>query len=293
MRIAIIITVFNRIAKTLACFESLRNSLVNHSDVQIKIFLTDDGSTDGTKEQILASFSHLDIKILPGNGQLYWNGGMNNSWREAIREGGFDGYLWLNNDSIILSNLWDEILAADAYSIETYGKGGIYVGSTYNADKSTLTYGGFNFVNKWTLLDEFLIPNGRFQNCQAAHGNITYVSNNVVESEGVFCDEYIHSGGDHDYSYLAFKHNFPVFILRDYVGICENDHIDESGSDFTKLSFQERKKYLNSPLGYNLKNTLLFQKRCFPYRYIPVLLAGYSKLFFPKVYFRLLKSIRK
>jgi len=293
MRIAIIITVFNRIAKTLACFESLRKSLVNHSNVQIKVFLTDDGSTDGTKEQVLTSFPDLNIKILPGSGQLYWNGGMNNSWREAIKEGGFDGYLWLNNDSIILPNLWDEILTADAYSNQQYGKGGIYVGSTYNAERTSLTYGGFNFVNKWTLLDEFLIPNGEFQNCQAAHGNITYVSNNVVESEGVFCDDYIHSGGDHDYSYLAYKHNFPVFILRDYVGICENDHIDESGSDFTKLDFKARKNYLHSPLGYNLRNTLLFQKRCFPHRYIPVWLAGYSKLYFPKIYFKLLRTLRK
>ncbi|GAA4141996.1 hypothetical protein GCM10022216_22490 [Sphingobacterium kyonggiense] len=293
MNIAILITVFNRVEKTLACFTSLRYSLKNSKDVHIKVFLTDDGSTDGTKEKVLTSFPDLDIEILPGSGQLFWNGGMINSWREAVKEGDFDGYLWLNNDSIILPNLWEELIAADKYSKSQFGKGGIYVGSTYNLSKTNISYGGFNFINKWTLKDEFVIPNGEFQACEAAHGNITYVSNDVVKTEGVFYEGYIHSGGDHDYSYLAHKHGYPVFILRDYVGICENDHKENYGSDFKSLSMKERFKYLKSPLGYNLKNTLIFQRRCFPYRYIPVLIAGYFKALFPNLSFFIYRQLRK
>lgn len=293
MKIAILLTVFNRIEKTLSCFRSLLAVESPKSPFFYKIFLTDDGSSDGTTSKIRNEFPDLDIEILQGNGQLFWNGGMNNSWRAAIKEGGYDGYLWLNNDSIILPNLWIELTAADQYSKAKYGKGGIYVGSTYNSNKTGLSYGGFNFINKWTLKDQFLIPNGDFQNCQAAHGNITYISDNVVKSEGVFCDEYVHSGGDHDYSYLAHKHGFPVFILRDYVGVCENDHYKGSAVVFQEMNLKQRIKFLKSPLGYNLNNTLLFQKRCFPHRYIPVYLAGYMRAIFPKGYYKMLKMLRK
>ncbi|ATL43854.1 glycosyltransferase [Elizabethkingia sp. HX WHF] len=293
MRIAVLITVFNRIEKTLLCLKSLFDADNTELGIDFKIFITDDGSTDGTAGKIKESFPSENIEILQGSGQLYWNGGMNNSWKAAIAEGGFDGYLWLNNDSIILSNLWKELKAADEYSKKQFGKGGIYVGSTYNKEKTGLSYGGFNFVSKWTLKDIFLIPNGSFQNCEAAHGNITYVSHDVVEKEGVFCDQYIHSGGDHDYSYLAHKHGFPVFILREYVGVCENDHTEKNGSDFTDLPLKERLKYMNSPLGYNFHNTLLFQKRCFPHRYLPVLISGYSRVLFPRFYYSIYNWLRK
>ncbi|UIR56007.1 glycosyltransferase [Sphingobacterium sp. SRCM116780] len=290
--IAVLITVFNRIDKTLICLKSLFDADKTGLDLSFKIFLTDDGSTDGTREQLMQHFPQENIEILQGSGQLFWNGGMINSWKAAIQEGGFDGYLWLNNDSIIYPNLWKELTAADEYSYKTFGQGGIYVGSTHNKEKTGLSYGGFNFISKWTLKDKFLIPDGTFQNCQAAHGNITYVSHNVVTKEGVFTDQYIHSGGDHDYSYLAYKHGFPVFILRAYVGRCENDH-KGSAVEFKKLPLKERLKYLKSPLGFNLHNTLLFQKRCFPYRYPFVWIAGYAKALAPKTFFFIYQKLRK
>lgn len=116
MRIAVLITVFNRIEKTLQCLKSLFEADKAGLEIDFKIFITDDGSTDGTAEKIKEIFPLENIEILQGSGQLYWNGGMNNSWKAAIAEGGFDGYLWLNNDSIILSNLWKELKAADEYS---------------------------------------------------------------------------------------------------------------------------------------------------------------------------------
>ncbi|MDF2514762.1 MAG: glycosyltransferase family 2 protein [Sphingobacterium sp.] len=291
--VAVLMTVFNRIEKTILCLRSLFNAPFQGTELSYTVFLTDDGSTDGTTAKIKAEFPAADIEILPGNGQLFWNGGMNNSWRAAITRGGFVGYLWLNNDCIVLPNLWDELIGANEYSIKKFGKGGIYVGSTYNKEGTGLSYGGFNFVSKWTLKDEFLIPNGSFQKCQAAHGNITFVSHDVVAKEGIFCENYIHSGGDHDYSYRAYKHGHPVFILREYVGICENDHLKGDDTVFQELSLRERFRYLKSPLGYNLYNSLIFQQRCFPYRYVPVWLAGYTRALFPSFYYKVYRLLRR
>ena len=290
--IAVILTVHNRLDKTVACLNAVFNQREKYSFFNVDVFLTDDGSTDDTSKILRNRFSAKPLHILSGNGNLYWNGGMINSWKAAIEHGGYDGYLWLNNDTIVLPNLWNELEQADEYSRKQFGKGGIYVGSTKDPLTGEFTYGGFEFTNQWTLKDRFLHPNGHFQLCQCAHGNVTYISHDVVEKMGILCEQYLHGGGDHDYTYLAYKAGFPLIVLKDYVGICENDHQQGGSADFLSMSLKQRIKYLYSPLGFNLHNTLLLQKRCFPYRYPFVWLMGYLKAFFPKMYFKIYSQCR-
>ena len=290
--IAVILTVHNRLDKTVACLNAVFNQREKYSFFNVDVFLTDDGSTDDTSKILRNRFSAKPLHILSGNGNLYWNGGMINSWKAAIEHGGYDGYLWLNNDTIVLPNLWNELEQADEYSRKQFGKGGIYVGSTKDPLTGEFTYGGFEFTNQWTLKDRFLHPNGHFQLCQCAHGNVTYISHDVVEKMGILCEQYLHGGGDHDYTYLAYKAGFPLIVLKDYVGICENDHQQGGYADFLSMSLKQRLKYLYSPLGFNLHNTLLLQKRCFPYRYPFVWLMGYLKAFFPKMYFKIYSQCR-
>ena len=290
--IAVILTVHNRLDKTVACLNAVFNQREKYSFFNVDVFLTDDGSTDDTSKILRNRFSAKPLHILSGNGNLYWNGGMINSWKAAIEHGGYDGYLWLNNDTIVLPNLWNELEQADEYSRKQFGKGGIYVGSTKDPLTGEFTYGGFEFTNQWTLKDRFLHPNGHFQLYQCAHGNVTYISQDVVEKMGILCEQYLHGGGDHDYTYLAYKAGFPLIVLKDYVGICENDHQQGGYADFLSMSLKQRIKYLYSPLGFNLHNTLLLQKRCFPYRYPFVWLMGYLKAFFPKMYFKIYSQCR-
>jgi GT2 family glycosyltransferase len=293
MKIAVLLTVYNRVEKTIRCLDSLFRGVEGVKDVSLDIFITDDGSTDHTEEEIKRLFPHDYIYLLKGDGNLFWNGGMINSWKAALEKGGYDGYLWLNNDTEVFPNLWNELKEAERYSQSQFGQGGIYVGSTCDKGKTKLTYGGFNFTSKLSLKDEFVVPNGTFQNCQCAHGNVTYVSHNVVDRQGILCDKYSHGGGDHDYTYLAYKQGFPLFILRDFVGICENDHDPDRWKKFAAMSLRDRIKFMNSPIGYNLKNTLLFQKRCFPYRYIFVLFSGYMKALFPTSSLKLYRYLRR
>ena len=293
MKIAVLLTIYNRVEKTVRCLNSLFRSIGETDGISFDIFMTDDGSTDGTEEKIKSSLPKDNIYLLKGDGNLFWNGGMINSWKAALKKGGFDGYLWLNNDTEVLPNLWDELKEADRYSKSHYGQGGIYVGSTCDKEKTRFTYGGFIFTDKWILKDKFVIPNGTFQNCQCAHGNVTYVSQDIVDKQGILYDKYLHGGSDHDYTYCAFKRGLPVFVLRDFVGICENDHnVDKDRAEFFKMNLKDRINYLNSPMGFNLKNTLLFQKRCFPYRYPFVWFLGYMKAIFPKIFTRLYLYLR-
>ena len=119
-RIAILMTVHNRKAKTLRCLASLKETSTPWRDaVFLKVFLTDDGSTDGTAEAIRAEDYPFDVRILPGDGNLFWNGGMIQSWKAAIGEGGWDGYLWLNDDAVVLPAFWQDLLDAFSYARTT------------------------------------------------------------------------------------------------------------------------------------------------------------------------------
>lgn len=293
--IAVLVTVFNRKQKTLNCLESINRTISMASlKPKVCVFLTDDGSTDGTAKSIKERDYLFPIIILQGDGNLYWNGGMINSWNAALgSDENYDGFLWLNNDTIILPGFWDELQEANGYCHQKYGIGGIYVGSTCNNSRTKLSYGGFNYVNKITLKDEFVIPNSQFQECQCAHGNLTYVSNDVVEEMGIFTDEYIHSGGDHDYTYRAYKRGFHLIVLPSFVGVCENDHIKGVHESFLNMTLKERIASLKKPVGFNLHNTLVFQRRCFPYRYPFVWLACWLKILFPNVHKKIFQWLRK
>ena len=289
MRIAVLMTVHNRKAKTVRCLESLCETLLPHEGkFLVTVFLTDDGSTDGTAEAIQEKGFKIPVHLLQGDGNLFWNGGMINSWEAARKNDGWDGYLWLNDDIEVLPEFWDDLVYADDYSRKTFGKGGVYVGSTKDADTGSFTYGGFVYTNKLTLKDKFVYPDGKTcQECEAGHGNITYVSDEVVKSQGIFCKDYIHGGTDHDYTYLAHKAGFPVLVLPHYSAACKNDHPKDGGrKEFFELSLKDRLAALNDPRGLNLHNALLFSKRCFPWRYPIILATGYLKALFPRLYHR-------
>ena len=213
---------------------------------------------------------------------------MINSWKAALADGAYDGFLWLNNDTVVLPEFWEDLLKADAYSFKKYGKRGIYVGSTQDAKTGIFTYGGFVYTNKLTLKDNFMIPDGEsFQECEAGHGNITYVSSEVVKRMGIFSEKYHHGGSDHDYTYLAHKAGFPVLVLPHYSGECDNDHPKDGGrTEFFALPLKERVAALN------LHNTLLFNRRCFPWRYPIIMVTGYLKALLPRTYYFLYLRFR-
>src|SRR5574344_1109723 len=105
--IAAILTCHNRKQKTLKCLASLLNVIPD-----IDIYLCDDGSTDGTSDEVLKMFNH--VHILKGDGTLFWNRGMFTAWAEAIK-GHYNYYLWLNNDIELYPFFFQEL--QDCYNL--------------------------------------------------------------------------------------------------------------------------------------------------------------------------------
>jgi len=280
-RIAVLITCNNRKDKTISCLKSLFKAYnVTSKNFGISVYLTDDASTDGTSEAVQYYFPQ--VNILAGTGSLYWAGGMRNSWNVALKTG-FDGYLLLNDDTILESNIFFNIRIVDEFSLKQFGKRGIYVGSTIDKSSNIISYGGSIVNNKFLFSTHKIIPTGKIEICDLGNANIMYVSNDVVETIGILNRRYRHGVADYDYTLTAKKSGVPVLVMPTYCGKCINDHVNRYHI-FNKLSIINRIKFLFAPTGLAFNDNVLFMYRNFPYRLPFIFLAACIKVLFPILY---------
>ena len=133
--IAALITCHNRRVKTMACLRRLFDQALPPESV-LSVFLVDDGSTDGTSDDVQATYPA--VRIIPGNGTLYWSDGMRLAWNEASKAD-TDAYFWLNDDTVLYPDALASLLAiAEPLS----GTSCIVVGSCRDAVTGSHTYGG-------------------------------------------------------------------------------------------------------------------------------------------------------
>ena len=287
---AVLLTCFNRREKTLASLTALHAAYKKlGAGWQMAIYLTDDGSTDGTAQAVAKHFP--DVNILQGNGSLYWAGGMRNSWKEAIK-GNYDAYLLLNDDTNVYPHLFEAVLKTHEFCVSEHGMGGIYVGTTVDAQTKKPSYGGAVFKNRFMATMRRLQPQDHPVPCQLGNANIMWVSKNVVDEVGILSEGYVHGMADYDYTLKAVKKNLPVFLMPGVVGECINDHKDPY-QRFFKLSLKERFKMLRHPIGFDFVSQTHHMKKHFPLRLPLFVMTGYFKVLFPKLYYNLLYKNRK
>ncbi len=95
--ISIICPVHNGLEYTKKCLKSLSAAISNSSyGDYLNIIIVDDGSTDGTAEWINSNY--LNIKVLKGDGNLWWSGAMNMGAKFALQRGA-QYVLIINNDN--------------------------------------------------------------------------------------------------------------------------------------------------------------------------------------------------
>lgn len=88
-----VVPVHNRWEQTRQCLLGLRNQTFPN----LRTFVVDDGSTDGTKKNLEAEFP--EVAVVPGDGTLWWAGGVNRGMEAALREASEEDFLLIvNND---------------------------------------------------------------------------------------------------------------------------------------------------------------------------------------------------
>ena len=217
INIAVLITCHNRKQKTIKCLQALFNQ--SHiENVKLKVFLVDDGSTDGTKQAINELFPN--VTVIEGTGNLFWARGTSLAWQEALKsKEKFDYYLWLNDDTYLINTAIEELLKTQRNATE------IINGSVCDPVTKRRAYGGTKFTSKYLRPFRYKVidVNGEPQEIDAFNGNVVLIPYSVYIKIGAIDNVFEHAFADVEYSLRArrngitihaTKRNFFIFLRR-------------------------------------------------------------------------------
>ncbi len=247
-RIAIIMTVHNRRDTTKTCLIRVFEQK-GIDEFSLDVYMTDDGSTDGTSEVVKECFP--SVNIIEGDGTLFWNRGMYVAWKEAVKYN-YDFYLWLNDDTIIFDDAIKTLMMVER------AKGGnvIVVGSICSPGNiNTITYGG---RGKCGLIH----PMGEMKQIQIFNGNLVLIPMTVYKKLGLNDPKFSHAFGDSDYGMRAAERGIKCFVTPKFVGTCERH--DKSRKCWkSEYNITTRFLYLYSPLGYPPNEVFYYYRKHF------------------------------
>jgi GT2 family glycosyltransferase len=251
-RIAVLITCHNRRLKTLACLESLLQQVQDNS---VDIYLTEDGSKDGTREAVAARYPQ--IRILSGDGSLFWNRGMALAFRTAYQED-YDFYLWLNDDTKLIPTALTILLTTYTHLVQPKA---IVVGATCDPLTHKTSYSGVVRRGFWQPLNfERVEPSTVPQPCDTMNGNCVFIPRAVVHTVGILDTSFTHSIGDFDYGLRAAQLGCSLWVAPGHLGYCAQNPTQGSWTD-TTLPRQIRWQKLNHPKGLPWQEWKIFTQR--------------------------------
>lgn len=271
--IAVLLTCHNRREKTLKCLEMFYENSIPKGYI-LDVFLVDDGSIDGTGDGVLLNFP--DVKVIQGDGNLFWNKGMRLAWETAAQCKKYDFYLWLNDDTLLDKNALTELLECYDESLKYKGKESLIVGSCRDEfNSNTFSYGG-------RIIDIPVIPNGSIQNCNYINGNLVLVPKIIYDTIGNLSHLYTHAIGDNDYGLRALNAGFGCFISRKYIATCPTNKM----ADWCNPKIHIKKRFLNlySPKGLNINEYIIFLKKHHKRKWIISVVKVYLNTLLPRIY---------
>ena len=255
--ISVLLTCFNRRPTTLAALERLfRQDCI--AEVNLEVFLVDDGSSDGTGDAVKAQFPQ--VHVVQGDGSLYWNGGMRTAMGLALQRD-LDYYVWLNDDTILLPDALRRMLKTEELLRARGLATAIVVGSTCDPRTGLLTYGGVVRSSPWRTLKFALVPPGDTAlPCHTMNGNFVLIPRSVAALVGNVSPEFTQSAGDFDYGLRAHRLGCTTWVAPGLVGTCARNPVARTWQDRT-LSLRERWANLNSPKGLPPQTWWTFARR--------------------------------
>jgi len=243
MKVAVLLTCFNRKEKTRKCLEILF-SQQNPKDVEFDAFVCDDNSSDGTAGMIASNFPQ--VTVTSGSGKLFWGLGMRAAWVLASKSGEFDYYLWLNDDTFLfpdtLVRLFDEY--------ERINKIAILTAACKKPQTEEFSYGGFND-------DGVVLPNGSLQKVKYINGNLVLIPKEIVNKIGFNSPKYTHYLGDYDYGLRAQKAGYDCYTTSTYLAECDVNDFIYWGS--ASLDFLQRWEQAHAVKGLALNEHITYQ----------------------------------
>ena len=247
-RIAVLMTCYNRAGTTLECLKRLfaQSMPEGHS---LDVWLVDDASPDGTGEKVKAAYPQ--VNVIRGSGNLFWCKGMRLAWDSAAAAHDYDGYLWLNDDVMLVDGALEGLVA----DWKETGESAILVGAMDDGNGNT-AYGIGGEGGK-------ISPKGRPYAAKGAmSGNFVFVPRNVYRKIGPIYGGYSHGYGDYDYGWLADRHGIVRYLCSMTMGTCPQQ-LERYRQQLKGVSLAQRLKTLFDRKGFSIKDNFVYKYRNF------------------------------
>lgn len=267
--LAVLIASFNRRDTTLRCLERL-SSQVGLDDIDLRIFLVDDASSDGTAFAVRQRFP--DVNVLDGTGDLYWTGGMlmadAAAWNTRPNL-----MLWLNDDVDLFANALRDLVDA---VIET-DFSAIVVGAVCDPETGTTTYGGYGRPDsRQPLKIQRVEPSGKLETIDTMNGNVVAIPRSVREAIGTLDGRFSHNMADMDYGYRASRAGLPLVLAPRFVGSCPLNSAKSKWND-PSVPLRGRWAAIKSVRGLPPREWLEFTRRYYGRRWPRYFVSPYVR----------------
>lgn len=247
LKIAILITCFNRKCVTLTCIKNIVAS--NQSNFSVDIYVVDGGSTDGTVLAIMEKFPDVKVKIHQG---LYWNRGMIAAWKEAVNSGiDYEAFLLLNDDVHLNEHSISELVKI----IAVRNGARIAVGFTVTPTTGEISYGGLKRRAGLSRI-RFERSSNNYDEIVTMNGNCVLIPRVVYENLGMLSSRYQHSFGDIDYGLRATRAGINIVLTSNPVAIMEFNETPYSNSQ--KLGIGAVFSLMKDPKGLPINEWFFF-----------------------------------
>lgn len=272
-RIAVLITTFNRRDLTLAALAALF-AQKGVEDTELHVFLVDDGGTDGTGDAVRSQYPQ--VRVLKGDGTLFWNGGMRIAFETARKEG-FDAYIFFNDDTMLYDDALKRVVECGRGWMAS-GRPAIVVGSMRSPVTGEHSYGGYvKHTHGLVVWSDAVIPlSSTSVPCDTMNGNFALIPKEIAEVVGNIEKGFRHQFGDFDYGLRAKMAGFEVVVAPGYIGECPTNSNVQTWRD-PSASFAQRWKSLMSPKGVPVRDWLLYTRRHLGWRWFYYAVSPYLK----------------
>jgi len=244
--IAVILPVHNRKDVTLNCL----NTLYSFRCDKYRLFyvLVDDGSTDGTGNAVNKYFP--DVKVLKGDGNLWWAGGVNKGFEYVKNYLSCDFVLLMNDDSTFKQSTLDVLID--------------YISDKNNVCASSIAIIGE--TNKIYCAGHAM--NGRFSNCLPLYQGC--VMNNSIPKV-IKCDS------------LSSRFVLMPFDIISKIGLFDNKNFPHAYSDIEYFLRAKSRGYSNVVLSESVVKTSI-NTNYMRYSFVNMDRTQYIKSFFSHKY---------
>ena len=228
MLIATLTSSYNRKNLTIKSIGQIYNDFYD-KDIDVKHYLIDDCSTDGTREIVKRSF--CDVKIIKTSGDLYWSRSMRFGWDKIRKDISPDFLFVYNDDTNFNPKCISKLLETYNKQKSIYGQSIVVVGALVDPIKKYPTYGGRsrNKIKAFTLSSRLLPIRNEIQFAYTLNFNAALIPVKVLNNIGFISRYFLHGGGDWEFGYRCHKYSIPIIQSPGFVGTCSlNSNIGTS-----------------------------------------------------------------